>query len=275
VVRKLFFAPAAAALMVGGLLATAPASAGGDPADRVRPPADIVLKGEFAISGNATIVDFNTVRLQPTLGNFAEVVITDLGFTVNRGDKITFAMKLSDGAVCQPFSPQIYAYTEPDVFFSSFGDATPCGGETPWPSTQNGKVSFLSPETGSIEEFGIYSDGGTAGTYEVSNIKIDGHLVLFNFRPITADLTAANTRTGDDKLVVRTRPAWHANGARVDFFKVVDGDVRKLDSKKANRKGIAALVVNDRNNKKAARYRVEVHGTRDTTGALSNPARVR
>lgn len=125
----------------------------------------------WVANGTSTILDANTVRLQPV----SSVEITNLDLPVQATKTIEFTYSLADGAAYSAGSPRVFVEINGEFFNTFDGDPTDAG-------TDNGDGTFTKtvviPKNGRVGNAGVVADAGT-GTVTVSNLVISGHSVKF------------------------------------------------------------------------------------------------
>jgi hypothetical protein len=145
-------------------------------------PASAANFDTWVNSNNTTVVDDTRVRMAvPSDGNSAYIYNSNLDYTVQAGDVVSFRMDTQQGAYCTDYYPYLYLVID-GRGFSSYDDGTPCPGETTW-SQDDGRVNFTVSEDGQIGYIVLYyydNDGnGSGGAVEMSDVRVNDNSIPF------------------------------------------------------------------------------------------------
>ena len=259
----------AGAFALAGSLLVAPS------ASAIAPPADWIPNTDWRVNANAAILDYDTIELTPNAGAQATVRTPSFGHPVTSSSRITFDLVMRGSATCTDTAPYVFGVTDNGRSFSNWDDSTPCANNSSAPSSENGTVSFPVNTNGTVDTLEFYAYTGGAGVYEISNVRIDGHLVLFAKRPVTAALLGRNLRSGNDRVSMSTRPEYYAAGASVIVAQVRRGPDRVLARGELNGRGKARFTLVDPRPNRARVIQVFVFSTATTTFAWTNRVRIR
>lgn len=169
------------------------------------PPADAdtLPAAPWSANQQSGVVNPTTAQLQ---GDNTSIETGLLNLNVDEGDEISFDYQLVDGAECEAGAPRVFAIVNGAAPPNNKSDHCDGAGD----AATSGTIAFETDRAGLITQFGLVYDSGRPGHVLVSNVRVDGELILFQERVNhCADVTGDQPPVAAGRVEVREHIAKH------------------------------------------------------------------